>query len=752
MRRILNLVTNISIWGVVFLVPLAFAPWTFEAFEFNKLYTLFFLVLIGTLAWFAKMVFVDREIRLKRSPLDLSIILFITLVNISSFFSVDRWSSVFGYYGRFSDSAAALGSFVGLYFLIVNTVEKPQRLLNWFLGAVAIAIATSYVSLFQVWQQLSVSVWPIVKQVGFNPVAASLEGFSVFLAAIMAFLVFQSVQPGTRVFARAAYLALILGSLGILLLADISKAWVVLLLGLLFVLVASLIVRLVVRARGGIKSLLLPFALLLLASVSLFSPASVDMRIPGVPQEPMLSQGLSWRIAWNTATESVKHMLVGSGPGTFAIDFSKYRPAEFNAQPEWQNRFDRSGNHWSEMLATYGFLGILLYALLVGLFLLVSWFLLSQKNTWPFLLAFVSLLASQFVYYQTLSLGLAFWLFLALGVLSWERPVQEFVFSLRKFPEFDVGAKALFLLVALFGGGMSYFALRFYLADTNYLLSQNTRGVNITRKIDLGLEAMRLNPYQAEYKIFASRSYLSRALGELQKPQSERDHSGISRDVQLAIAYARGDTLEEIQNPKSKIRNIKGAVELAPKRVATWETLGAVYRDIKFAPGALEWAVRSFETAIALEPTNPVLHTELGKLYITNEQNDKAREQFKKAAALKADYVEAQRQLALVFEKEKDVPGAIVKMKDIALRYPLDIESLFQLGRLQYNNGQVEEAMAQFQQILQLYPSHSNARFALGVALEKQGKIEQAIQEFEKVLELNPGSEALLRKLQELKK
>src|SRR3989344_8009423 len=105
MRGILNFITSVSIWGTVSLVPLAFAPWTFEAFEFNKFFILFSLVSIGTLAWFARMVFVDREIRLKRSPLDLPIILFITLVNISAFFSADRWASVFGYYGRFSDSA-----------------------------------------------------------------------------------------------------------------------------------------------------------------------------------------------------------------------------------------------------------------------------------------------------------------------------------------------------------------------------------------------------------------------------------------------------------------------------------------------------------------------------------------------------------------------------------------------------------------------------------------------------------------------
>lgn len=724
MRSFFTLVTSLSIYLTVFLVPLAFAPWTFEAFEFNKLYLFFFLVSIGTLAWFAKMVFVDREIRLKRTPLDLPIILFMTLVNISSWFSSDRWSSVFGYYGRFSDSAMALGSFVGLYFLIINTVEKPSRLLNWFLGAVAIAVVANYLSLFQVWQQFP--VWQVMQQGGFNPVAASLEGFSVFLAVLMAFLVFQSVKPETRILSRLGYGVFALGSLGILLLVDVSKAWVVLLLALLFVLVAGLEVRFAARTKGGIQRLWFPLVLLLVAAVFLFSPASLRtvIPVPDVPQEPMLSQELSWGIAWNTATENVKHMLIGSGPGTFAIDFSQYRPAELNTGEQWQTRFDRPGNHWSEILATTGFLGILSYALLVGFFLLISWLLLSRRNTWPFLLAIVSLLVSQVVTYQTLNLGLMFWLFLALGVLSWERPVREFVFSLRKFPEFGFAAKVLFLLAALATGATGYVATRSYLADVHYK----------AKGIDQGLEAVRLNPYQAEYKMFLARSYLSRALLVLQKPESERDQDGVSQDVQLAIAYG-GE-----------------ATQVSPHRVATWETLGAVYRGVSFAPGAAEWAVRSFETAIALEPTNPVLHTELGKLYATNEQNDKARDQFEQAAVLKSDYVEAQRQLALVYEKEKDVDTALAKMKSIVLQYPLDTESLFQLGRLQYNNGQVEEAIVQFQRILQLNPTHSNARFSLAVALEKQGKIKEAVQEFEKVLELNPENEAVVQKLQGLKK
>jgi Flp pilus assembly protein TadD len=271
-----------------------------------------------------------------------------------------------------------------------------------------------------------------------------------------------------------------------------------------------------------------------------------------------------------------------------------------------------------------------------------------------------------------------------------------------------------------------------------------TERADFAKRLEYALEAVRLNSWQAEYRIFASRLYLGRALSELQRPKAEQDEGGIARDVQRALAYSRGDVLEN--------QKITGAVELAPNRVASWETLGAVYRDITFAPGALEWGIHSFETALVLDPANPVLRVELGKLYVAKKDLPKAREQFQKAVALKPDFVEGIGQLALLAEHEGNAKEAIAAMLALSLKYPGDPETLFQLGRLYYNNGETQKAISQFQQVLSLAPNHSNALFALGVAYEKEGDTKKAVQEFERVLQFNPGNEAVQLKLQELQK
>jgi len=189
-----------------------------------------------------------------------------------------------------------------------------------------------------------------------------------------------------------------------------------------------------------------------------------------------------------------------------------------------------------------------------------------------------------------------------------------------------------------------------------------------------------------------------------------------------------------------------------PGQVATWETLGMIYRDIRLvATGAVEWGIKSFEKAISLEPTNPVLYTELGKLLAIDNPAG-AKEKFAKAAELKSDYLDAQIQSALIYEREDNLEEAIRRMKDLSLEYPFNTEVLFQLGRLYFNAKRIDESISQLEKVVNFLPNHSNALYSLGIAYKEKGEKEKAIKVFEKVLELNPGNQDVIQKLSELKK
>lgn len=752
--NIFNKIIKTSIYLLVFLVPIFFLPFSFEAYEFNKQYLLFFLVSLAFFAWLAKMILVDKEIRFRRTPLDIPVLIFLLVAILSAIFSVDKSSSIFGFYGRFSNGLVGFLGLGVLYFLLTNNVKDVKGelkdvkgVLRVFLISVFFVILISYLSIFGIWQKLSSNLPPLMLQKTFNPVSGSLEGLAIFLAVVVVLLVGMILvrdDKGEKGILRGVkglvlYLLSIF-ALGLLVLIDFSLAWLVILFSLGIFLIFSLTTRIF---REDVNRLLLVMVLLAISAFFLVINTSSfgKLDIFNFPRELVLNQEMSWKVALGSATDDIRAVFLGSGIGTYHYDFAKFKPYDFNQSPLWQIRYDRAGNYLSELLATLGFLGLLSYLILIGLFLLVSWFLLGDVKgelrdvkgvQLPLLMTFFALLISQFVYYQNTVLAFTFWFILGLAAISWQKSIPEKTISLKNFPEINLVFSSLLVFFCLVVLLSYYFGFRFYLADINYLKAQLIPPGE--ERIKILEKAVSLNPGLSVYQIVLARTYLSQISAETGKPLAEQDAAKIQNLVAKAIDKA------------------KRASELSPNNVAGWETLGMIYREIRpLAGGASDWAVKSFQKAIELEPKNPVLYTELGKLYSVSEPQ-KARENFARAKKLKSDYLDSQIQDALTYEAEQNLDEAIKRLEEVVKNYPLIIESKFQLGRLYFNSNRIDDAISQFEDVLFLFPQHSNSLYSLGLAYAKKGEKEKAISYFERVLQLNPANQEVINKIQELKK
>ena len=82
---------------------------------------------------------------------------------------------------------------------------------------------------------------------------------------------------------------------------------------------------------------------------------------------------------------------------------------------------------------------------------------------------------------------------------------------------------------------------------------------------------------------------------------------------------------------------------------------------------------------------------------------------------------------------------------------PENVSLVFELGRLFYNDGRIDEAIVKFESILEIFPLHSDTLFSLAVAYEEKDEIDKAIGFFERVLELNPGHQEVIARLEELR-
>ena len=757
MGNFFDKIIKTCIYLAVFLIPLWFLPFSYEQFEFNKQFLLALLVSLAFFCWLARMVLADKELKFKRTPLDIFIGVFILIAVLSAILSVDKGSSIFGYYGRFSDGLIGLINLALLYFLITNNFTAENRILRTFSWSAFFVILMSYLSIFGVLaklsnylsmmsDKLSFALPQVMLGNGFNPTAGAMEGLAVFLTVFTVFLVGRILLENRGKLSIIINYLLLIASLVLLIIIDFTAAWIILLVSLALFVAMALWKRMF-RERVG--RLMVPMLLMIIGGLFMFvNTAKLTQNLNAkltlnLPQEEILSQGLSWKLGLGSATGNVKNGFLGSGIGTFFHGFSKYKPVEFNQSDLWQMRFSKPGNHISEVLGTTGFLGVFSYLALIVMFLLISLVLLqiitpkpkSPIPTFkrlPLLMGFLALLVGQFVFYQNTALAMMFWLFLALSAVSWEKPVSEKTFSLNKFPELSLIATAVLMVIGLGILGTYYIGQNIYRADMVYAQSQKMAlGPERTTLIE---KAVKMNPNFAQYQAILARAYLDAALTEMRKPVAEQDSLALQATVAKAIDSA------------------KKATERGPGQVTTWETLGMIYRDIRLvASGAMEWAIKSFEKAITLEPTNPVLYTELGKLLSINEP-EKAKEKFAKAAELKADYLDARIQSALIYERENNTEEAIRSMEDLSLEYPFNPEVLFQLGRLYFNAKRIDDAIGQLEKVVNFMPNHSNALYSLGIAYKEKGEKEKAIKAFEKVLELNPGNEDVQAKLDELKK
>ncbi|MEK7067811.1 MAG: tetratricopeptide repeat protein, partial [Patescibacteria group bacterium] len=255
------------------------------------------------------------------------------------------------------------------------------------------------------------------------------------------------------------------------------------------------------------------------------------------------------------------------------------------------------------------------------------------------------------------------------------------------------------------------------------------------------LRAVKLNPQRLNYRLALAKDYVNEVKADIFLLSTPGQSETITAERKAKLQT----------NVQQALKEGQAATAIAPNSVMAWETLGAIYRDIRLiAVGSLEPAIRYLTKASELEPTNPVLLAELGKLYLANGQTKEAADAFEQAAEFKGDYWEAQVGLAQTYDSLGQTDKALVILEDLISRVQTP-EIIYESGRLYYNQGKIDKAIERFKEAIALRPDYANAVYSLGAAYKKQGDKIRALEQFQKVLELNPGNEAVGKMVEELK-
>ncbi len=455
-----------------------------------------------------------------------------------------------------------------------------------------------------------------------------------------------------------------------------------------------------------------------------------------IPIEVSPTQRTELGIAKNVLS---KNPLLGTGPTTFIFSYLKFKPIEINQTVFWNIRFTSGVSEVLDKLITTGILGIGALFFIFGIFLWSGFKHLREKITredkdWLLPLgvfsSFLGLVFSQFLYPSNLTWLFFFWLLLGVFVVLFPK-IKSWAF--KSPPSVLVG---LCVLIFLLGIGLSFAGFEHYLAEMKYLQGleawrqgQTSQAINYLKK------AIDLNSGLDSYWRDLSQLYLVR-LNE------------ISPRVDLSPEEI-GDLINGMLDSSRR------ATEISPQNVANWNVRAFIYQNlIGSVKEAEDWAIRNFKKAADLDPKNPYIFTEIGKIYLvkadisTQLENEEevtknlvlAKRNFQKALELKSDYAPAHFQIAMIYIREGEIKEAIEKLEITKLVTPFDIGLAFQLGLLYYNDNQLNLAKAEFGRAVSIDENYSNARYFLGLIYDRQGNRDKAIEQFERIEKLNPDN------------
>lgn len=717
----INHIKSYIFQALIFLVPIFFLPWGQKSVNidnYNKNYLLWYVVpLILFLFFFNSLK--QGKIEIKRNFIDKILIIFLAAYFLSSVFSFNFYTSLFGAHSSVGLPFWSLLILILLYFFANNNIEnkdKLKQIIKVLFYSFCFVVVLSFIMLIGLWQDIFSNNSFLLKYLRLS--IGSLEYASLYLAIMNIFLV--SLIGTGELFNkwqnRIAHLFFWLSIL-LLILINFYLAWIIMASGLLFLLYRNLLQK----NKPFVKKHLF-FAVLsivfLVISIYINNSEKINQHLA-------LNLQLNHIESIKIISDVIKQRpIIGHGPEAFSYIYSQFRNPELNNTPYWYLRFNQPSSFIIGLLLNTGLLNFIIYIIFIVFILYKANFFYKFKSDDIYISSFkaalLALIVGQLVYSANIVLLFLFWLFL--GILFGFLSKDKYLIKIDNNKFYIYRAILIFGFILLFC--VNIYTFKNWLAEIYY--KQGKAGIHSL------LRAIDLNPNKFNYQIVAAKVYKNQALN------IKVDKEDKQRLVEL------GGIINE------SIKFADKAIKTAPFSVTAYETKGIIYRDLSqfFSTGNGQ-AIDAFQSAVSLEPSNPVLVAELGKLYLAEDQAEKAIDNLETAIKLKENYYEAKFYLAKSHVKDQQAEKALQILEELSQNYP-SIDVLYEKGRIYYNLKRYDEAVKAFNQVISVDPIHANALYSLALSLEQKNDKATALYYYKKVLELNPQSEDVLDRIKKL--
>ena len=590
---------------LVLLLPSIFYTGTSETFEFNKIILLYTCVTLLL------------TIGLPRLTTVLAV--FLGSQVISTIFSLDRVTSLFGYYSRFNGGLLSTVAYLIIFLTTVQFLDakKVNRLLK------LIAAGSIPVIVYGLLQKIGVhrELWVQDTTARIFSTLGQPNWLAAYLVATAPIIWYLSHK-------NRRWLILAAVNLMALYFTKSQSGWVALAAVTFVYFVGPQTFRRFFKVGVALSLTFLGLFFLVVGRQSIIPG---NLNLPAL-ERPGTSSWELRKIVWRGAWQIFKtHPLIGTGTETFAFSFWAQRPLEQNLTSEWNFTYNKAHNELLNYLANNGLLGLGSYLLLIFVFARYLTFA-GTPFAKPLLAGWVGLNITHFFGFSTTTSSLLFFLYPALS-LCHSRPASP-IEARRSWDRESIpitsGSRIKSGMTAIITLSLLLFIARYWLADYSYAqaIRQTQMNQPISALADIN-RSIKYAPFFSDYR--AKKADINSKIALLYYETG---------DIKTAIGYSDQSTTD-----------IKKAVELSLQNVIVARNRASLETTLSLVnPKLLDQAIVSLNHAQTLAPTDPKIPYHLGNLYFSKKEFTKAIEALTQSVVLKPDYKEARLSLASVYE------------------------------------------------------------------------------------------------------
>ena len=216
-------------------------------------------------------------------------------------------------------------------------------------------------------------------------------------------------------------------------------------------------------------------------------------------------------------------------------------------------------------------------------------------------------------------------------------------------------------------------------------------------------------------------------------PQNPKLVLGAFATAVILICFAV-ITAEEVKKFKNVQTLWEHTIAVNPKAWLAHNNLGVIYAS----QGNYEKALEHYKTTIELNPNYATAYNNAGVALVLMNQPAKAIDYYKKAIELNPDYGEALYNFAIAYSRLEKNTEAIEYFKKALKFQPENMSTWYNLAICLSKTNRVSEASEAYRKAVELKPDYPEAHYNLAVSYQMLGKLDDAASSFKKALEIRP--------------